>query len=214
MGHPQHGQQHQHRPQQGVEEELVRGVDAVRPAPDADDQEHRHQSAFEEDVEEEQVQRREDADDQGLQHQEGDHVFHDARLDRLPAGHDADRHQEGRQQDEQDRDPVHAQVITGAGEPGVVFNELIGRVRRIELGDQQDGHGQHDKRGAQGDPARGRGRGVLAALVHHAGQKQQAGADQRQEGDDAQNVRHEAQAPHVKMAKARNAATPISITNA
>ncbi|MNE50978.1 hypothetical protein D3C80_1455790 [compost metagenome] len=105
-------------------------------------------------------------------------------------------------------------MITGAGEPGVVFNELIGRVRRIELGHQQDGHGQHHQGGAERYPARGRSRGVLAALVHHAGQKQQAGADQRQEGDDAQNVRHEAQAPHVKMAKARNAATPISITNA
>ncbi len=214
VGHPQHGQQHQHRPEQGVQEELVRRVDPVGAAPDADDQVHRDQGAFEEDVEEEQVQRGEHPDDQRLQDQEGDHVLDDARLDRLPAGHDADRQQEGRQQDEQDRNPVNAQVIAGARKPGVVLDELIGRVRRIELGDQQDGHRQHHHGGGKGDPAGGRGRSILTALVQQARDQDRGRAEKRQEGDDAQNVRHEAQAPHVKMAKARNAATPISITNA
>ena len=35
--------QHQHRADEGVEEKLDGGVDAVRPAPQADDKEHRHQ---------------------------------------------------------------------------------------------------------------------------------------------------------------------------
>ncbi|KAK0349024.1 hypothetical protein LTR94_034804 [Friedmanniomyces endolithicus] len=105
-------------------------------------------------------------------------------------------------------------MIAGAREPGVVLDELIGRVRRIELRDQQDGHGQHHHGGDQRDPAGGRGRGVLTALVQQARDQDRGRAEKRQEGDDAQNVRHEAQAPHVKMAKARNAATPISITNA
>ena len=44
-------QQHQHRAEQRVEEELEGRVDAPRAAPDADDQEHRDQHALEEDVE-------------------------------------------------------------------------------------------------------------------------------------------------------------------
>ena len=46
----------------GEEEELDRGVDAVRAAPDADEEVHRQQRQLEEDVEEEQVGRDEDAD--------------------------------------------------------------------------------------------------------------------------------------------------------
>ena len=81
-GHPQHGQQHQHRTQQGVEEELVAGVDPVCPAPDADDEIHRDQAGFEHDVEQEQVLRREHADHQRFHQQEGGHVFAHPLVDR------------------------------------------------------------------------------------------------------------------------------------
>ena len=50
--HPQHRDQHQHRAEQGVEEEFIGRVDAVLAAPDADDQVHRDQAGLEEDVEE------------------------------------------------------------------------------------------------------------------------------------------------------------------
>ena len=80
--HRHDGEQHQHRAEQRVEEELEAGIDAPRAAPDADDQEHRDQAALEEDVEEDEVERAEDADHQRLEHQEGDHVFLEARLDR------------------------------------------------------------------------------------------------------------------------------------
>ena len=80
--HVDHGDQHQHRAEQGVEEEFVARLDPLGAAPDADDQVHRDQAAFEEDVEQEQVLRREDAEHQRLHQQEGGHIFGHALLDR------------------------------------------------------------------------------------------------------------------------------------
>ncbi|MCY1560138.1 hypothetical protein D9M68_972420 [compost metagenome] len=71
-------------------------------------------------------------------------------------------------------------MIAGAREPGVVLDELIGRVRRIELRDQQHGNRQHHHRGDQGDPARGRGRGLMAALVQQARDQDRGRAEKRQ----------------------------------
>jgi hypothetical protein len=62
--------QHQHRAGHGVEEELDGGVDAAVVAPDADQEVHRHQADFPEDVEEEQVLRQEDADQAEFQQQQ------------------------------------------------------------------------------------------------------------------------------------------------
>jgi hypothetical protein len=92
--HPQHRDQHQHRAEQRVEEELVARVDAVHAAPDADDEIHRDQAGLEEDVEQEQILRREHADHQRFHEQERGHIFADALFDRVPAGENADRHQE------------------------------------------------------------------------------------------------------------------------
>ena len=51
----QDAQQHQHRAKQRVQEELDRGVQFARPAPDADQQIHRHQHGFPENEEQEEV---------------------------------------------------------------------------------------------------------------------------------------------------------------
>jgi hypothetical protein len=67
--------------------------------------------AFEEHVEQHHIERAEHADHQRLEDQEGDHVFLDALLHRLPARQDAQRHQEGRQDDEQHRNAVDAHVV-------------------------------------------------------------------------------------------------------
>ena len=91
-------------------------------------------------------------DHQRLEDQEGDHVFEDALLDRLPGRGDADRHQEGGQQDEQDGDAVHAHAVVEAGEPGRLFDELEAGVVRVELGDQQHRERQGRERGDQRDP--------------------------------------------------------------
>ena len=71
----QDAEQHQHRADQGVKEELDRRVELPRPAPDADQEVHRDQHHFPEDVEQEEVERHEDADHAGLQQQQQDVVF-------------------------------------------------------------------------------------------------------------------------------------------
>src|SRR3546814_15962763 len=65
---------------------LVAGIDAVGPSPHAYDQVHRDQSGFEEDVEQEQVLRRETADHQRFHDQECGHVFAHAAGYRLQTG--------------------------------------------------------------------------------------------------------------------------------
>ena len=59
--------QHQQRADQGVDEELDRREDAVFRAPDADEQGHRDQHQLPEDVEDEEIERHEDAEHAGLQ---------------------------------------------------------------------------------------------------------------------------------------------------
>ena len=86
--------QHQHRADQRVEEELEGRVDPARTTPDADDQEHRDQHGFEEHVEQHQIQRDEGADHQRFEHQKGDHVFLDPGLHRAPGREDAQRRQQ------------------------------------------------------------------------------------------------------------------------
>ena len=67
--------QHQQRAKEGVEEELHRGVDPVRAAPDPDQQRHRNQHQLPEDVEEEHVEGDEDPQHPGLEEQDGDVVL-------------------------------------------------------------------------------------------------------------------------------------------
>src|SRR5581483_9166773 len=50
---PEDREQHEHRSGERVEEELDRGVELSRPAPDADDEVHRHEHDFPEEIEEE-----------------------------------------------------------------------------------------------------------------------------------------------------------------
>ena len=148
------GQQHQHRAEQRVEEELEGGVDAPLAAPHADDQEHRDEDAFEEDVEQRQVERAEHADHEGLEHEERDHVFLDANLDRFPARQDADRRQQGRQQHEEQRDAVDAGVVADVERrhPGDLLLELEARLGRVEAHPEQqrdqEGHRRRDDRNA------------------------------------------------------------------
>src|SRR5262249_40161620 len=62
--------QHQHRPGHRVEEELDGRVDAPLVAPDADQEIHRNKAHFPEHVEEEQVERYENADQSELEQQQ------------------------------------------------------------------------------------------------------------------------------------------------
>ena len=47
--------QHQYRTDEGIEEELQRRIDTIRTTPDTDNQEHRNQHRFEEDIEHDRI---------------------------------------------------------------------------------------------------------------------------------------------------------------
>src|ERR1043165_9939024 len=80
----QDAEQHQHRAGQRVEEKLDCGVKLLRAAPDADQEVHRYQHYFPQDVEHEEVLGHEDAEHAGLQNQQKDVIFLDALLDGAP----------------------------------------------------------------------------------------------------------------------------------
>ena len=105
------GDQHQQRAEQGVQEELEGGVNLVRATPDADDQVHRDQGGFKEDIKQDAVQRTEHADHQAREDQEGGHVLVDFAGDDFPARYDHHHVDEGRQWNQPQRDTIHAQVV-------------------------------------------------------------------------------------------------------
>src|SRR5271166_6340877 len=72
---PQDCGQHEHRRDHGVQEELDRGVDPAAMAENADDQRHRDERRFPEEVKQEQIERDEDADHRRLKHQHEDEEF-------------------------------------------------------------------------------------------------------------------------------------------
>ena len=187
-GHVIHGDQrqhHQHRAEQGIEEELEGRIDPARPAPDADDQEHRDQHALEEHVEEHEIQGAEGADHEGLEHQEGDHVFLDPDLDRFPGREDADRGQQRREQDEEHGDAVDTHVVADAegGDPIRLLDELeIGRAA-VEAEPERQRQQEGDERGPECEIAGVAGDGRRLAAQH----EDQRAADQGQEGDEGED---------------------------
>ena len=208
--HRHDGEQHQHRAEQRVEEELEAGIDPARTAPHADDQEHRDQAALEEDIEQHQVERAEGADHQRLEHQEGDHVFAHPALDGGPARQDRDRHQRGGQDHERQRNAVDTHGVgDGAAEPRPPFQELeIGRTW-IETPDQD----QRNREGEQCGPQRHPARVAQARLVvAQEGDEQRAG--DRQEGDDGKDRPARHQCTPANMNQVTKAATPISMAKA
>ena len=206
------GEQHQHRAEQRVEEELEGRVDPARAAPDADDQEHRDQAAFEEQVEQHEIERREGADHQRFQQQERHHVFAHPHRDRFPARDDAERHQGGGQDHERQRNAVDAHVVgDAAGQPRRLFDELEIRIGGIEAPDQDQRHRKGDQRGPQRDPARIAPRGLVVAAADIDHQR----AEHRQEGDDGEDgpgCHH--WPPKPNMNQVISPATPISIAKA
>ena len=104
-------EQHQHRAEQRVKKKLESRIDPVRAAPHPDNQEHRDQHAFEEHIEQDEIEGAKNSDHQGLEHEEGDHEFLDAELDHFPGGDDGDERQDGRQQHKEQGDAVDPHVI-------------------------------------------------------------------------------------------------------
>ncbi len=182
--HHHHRHQHQDGPEEGVEEELERSVNAVRPAPDADDQEHRDQTCFEEEVEEHQIQRHEHAKHQRFQQQEGDHIFLDPRL-YVPAGGNDQWHHKGGQHHEQDRNPVNAQTVLQPHQPLRLVDELEPGVGRVEVEQDEQRDQEGDRRRDQCEPLCIAPRcGVIAPQEHSQNKRRKAG----HEGNDGKQV--------------------------
>ena len=136
----QDAEQHQHRACERVEEKLDRGVQLARAAPHPDDEVHRHQHELPENVEEEEIERDEDADHASLQQQEHRIVFLDAILHRRPGAEDRDEaHQRGEHQ-EQQADAIDADVIVRAerGNPIGALLELKAREATLEAPNQRE----------------------------------------------------------------------------
>ncbi len=209
--HGHDGQHHQHGAQQRVEEELVGCVDAVLATPDADDDEHRDQAGLEEHVEQNDVERDEDADHERFEDQERDHVFLDALLDRDPARQDAERHQERGQDDEEHRDAVDADMIGNTGrEPLMLLDHLEAGIRIVEADPDEERDDEGEDRRQQRDV-----QDVAAAEAGIlAGQQQQRHADQRQKGDRRENgpIGHQKELPSI--IQVTRAAIPSSIAKA
>ncbi len=158
--HVEHGDQHQHRSEQRVEEEFVARVDPPRAAPDADDHVHRDQAALEHDVEQEQILRHEHAEHQQLGEQKHGHIFRHALRDRFPRGDDADRHQEDREHDQHQRDAVDAQRPGEAAEHVRPLDELPARSTDLIMIPQHDAETEIDQRRGQRGDARRTGLGL------------------------------------------------------
>ena len=122
----QDSQQHQDGAGQRVQKELDGGIELARPAPDADDEVHRNQHDFPEHVEEEEVERHENAQHAHLQQQEHGVVFRHALLNGCPRREHGDKAQHRGQHDQQEADAVDAQVVLRAdgGNPGVLLDEF------------------------------------------------------------------------------------------
>ena len=123
--------QHQQRAEERIDEELDRRVQPVVPAPDPDDEVHRNQHHFPHHIEEEEIERHEDADHARCQHEQQRVEATLALGDVAPASQNRERHEEGGEQDEEQRDPVHADRVVNAprGDPGSIDGELHAAVR-------------------------------------------------------------------------------------
>ena len=82
---PDDGDEHQHAARHRVEDELDRGVDAALVAPDPDEEIHRNQHRVPEDVEQEQVERDEDADHGGFEREHEERELAHARIRPTPS---------------------------------------------------------------------------------------------------------------------------------
>ena len=140
---PKNCRQHEHRADDGKQEILHRGVDPPSVAVHADQQRHRNQRRFPEEVEQEQIERGENADQGRFQDQQQDEEFLDPLVDRSPRNQHAQRREESRQHHQPDGNSVNAHVVMNVGsrDPDFIDLELEGVVIAVQIYRQmQRGH--------------------------------------------------------------------------
>ncbi len=180
---PQQRDEHQQRPDERVDDELRRRIDAVLRAPDADDEVHRDQRELEEDVEEHHVERREHARHAALEQEqervEGAVLLADVR----PRAEHDDRPEQRRQHHEQQVDAVDADEVrhVEGREPVQALDELRPVGVRVEAEEERNREQERRHRDREGGVADG-----VRALEKRHGDR----ADERQEDQDRDQVRH------------------------
>ena len=107
---PQDGDQHQKPRELGEEEELDGGVDPVLMPPQGNEEDHGNEHDLPEDVEEEEIDGRKDADDPCQDRHEQKMKEADPPVDLRPGGDDGRHSQKGREEDQKEADPVQGQV--------------------------------------------------------------------------------------------------------
>ena len=196
--------EHQQRPDERVEHELDRRVDAVGPAPHADDEVHRDQHRLPEHVEEEEVEADEDADHPRLEDEHRDPELLRPLLDRAPRRGQREGAQERGEQHEQEADAVHADVVGDAEgrHPARPLLEL--RVGSATVEGQVEGHGERE------DRHRDRERHHAGEIAPPAGhEREPEPAQGRQERDPGQES-----GGHRASRKPIRTTTPRSIVSA
>ena len=124
----QHENRHEHkqRAEERIDEELDGRIEPVLAAPDPDDEIHGDEHHFPHHVEEEEIERDEYTDHAGGhdQQQRIEAIF--ALRDVAPAPQNRQRHQEGGEEHQEERNPVHAHRVANppCGDPRVIGDEL------------------------------------------------------------------------------------------
>src|ERR1700691_825414 len=126
---PDDADEHEDRASHRIQDKFDGGVDAALMSPDTDQEGHGDQHDLPEQEEEEEVEGKEDADNADLEQQQHDEEFFYAVIDTLPGSKNRYGRQERGQDDEEETDAVHAQVVVDrrVGNPVVVFDQTVAR---------------------------------------------------------------------------------------
>src|SRR6185436_18624375 len=148
-----------------------------------DQEVHRDEHRVPEDVEEEQVERDEDAEHRRLEGEQEEREQLDVLVDRLPRGEQRQRRQHPRQHDQEEADAVDAEVVGDAElrQPLAVLDELVVGADRVERPPQVEGGGEREQRDAERDVAHQRL--ALRVVAAAAGEQHQQRAGERQKND-------------------------------
>ena len=129
-----------------VNEELYRGVVLVGSSPDGNEEVHRDEHRFPENVKQDEIKRAEDADHGRFHEQDADHELLHPLLDCCPRTEHADRCKQCCKEDEEDGNPVNTEGIVDIVRwyPGDMFAELKEGRCRIKTGIEDERNGKID----------------------------------------------------------------------
>ena len=179
-------EQHHDRAGERIEEELDRGVQPPRAAPDPDEEVHRDEHHLPEHVEQEHVEGAEDAQHPRLQQQHEDVESAHAVGDRGPRGQDRDEAEERGEEHEQGADAVHREEVVDPdrGDPGRLLDELEALLSPVEPEPEGQAHQEAEEAEAVRHPAHR----VLPLPAPEDRQEEDEGAREGRVGDDGEEV--------------------------